>query len=793
MIQDLLYTSAMQAESISALQDSKKEYINAFFSIAYDSVLLDEALLETLLDSPIQDTLPTLGVQAYALLLSHTQHNHVRYMHSNVFQAVLALCAKDFEHKETETLSFIQALQALVLNTITIEMLKPLKAMLLRINASGLLDNTQTRALLELCDNMMSVPKEHTQNDSTSASLSLSSEALADELDIIIKTIIQSVPSTKLALETITKNLADNHFSIGVVGILSAGKSTFLNALLGKALLGTSTIPETASLTILKYAPKEYAQIYFWSEQEWRESRESFLESSATPPLSDEALELLKVGTKDIDLSELARYTSANHPSAMCDIVARVEIYTPLTFLQNNVEIVDTPGLDDPIIKREEMTKAYMQHCDLLIYVMNASCAATKKDMDFILETLTSGHISRLLVVLTRSDLLSEKELESSLAYTRASLTKELQKMHYEEDTQALLDRIDFIALSGFYALAYKTKDQAVIAEAQQKGFDFEKTGITKIESYLESMLLGSDSKKRKEMLYSAYKQVAFLVQKELSALQVEIEILQASSKDRTKILDNLEKEHTALLESQETLKSRLLEIESEFSRYLNDLGALITAHLRAHIQRLHTQLYDDALYEYARSSTPSLERIHSIIKQALSDSTSDLVREYKYKVAKKITTLGALLESMIEIKEDNALCLPNITYTNQTPHIARIAQALSTQIHTLCASHTKSTQERLQGALESSLVQGIEALSTLIAQENARIQASLQEGFMAFQAAQESKLQARISESKDRLDSAISRANKGDTKTYIATNITTQKTLKTIQHELQIIIEALR
>ena len=52
---------------------------------------------------------------------------------------------------------------------------------------------------------------------------------------------------------------------------MNAGKSTFLNAILGKELLGTSTVPETANLTIIKHSPTPYAIVNFWNKSQWNQ------------------------------------------------------------------------------------------------------------------------------------------------------------------------------------------------------------------------------------------------------------------------------------------------------------------------------------------------------------------------------------------------------------------------------------------------------------------------------------------------------------------------------------------
>ena len=67
-----------------------------------------------------------------------------------------------------------------------------------------------------------------------------------------------------------TKNYLNNQkFSIGITGVMNAGKSTMLNALMGREILGSAVVPETANLTIVKHNPTDNAKVYYWNTQEW--------------------------------------------------------------------------------------------------------------------------------------------------------------------------------------------------------------------------------------------------------------------------------------------------------------------------------------------------------------------------------------------------------------------------------------------------------------------------------------------------------------------------------------------
>lgn len=91
-------------------------------------------------------------------------------------------------------------------------------------------------------------------------------------IDRVIEAFHRSFPEHRATgeLERVRGELESQKFSIGVTGVMSAGKSTMLNAILQREILGTSVIPETANLTILRFDQNERAIVRFWNRHEWR-------------------------------------------------------------------------------------------------------------------------------------------------------------------------------------------------------------------------------------------------------------------------------------------------------------------------------------------------------------------------------------------------------------------------------------------------------------------------------------------------------------------------------------------
>eukprot|EP01029_Cantina_marsupialis_P014887 TRINITY_DN32581_c1_g3_i1.p1 TRINITY_DN32581_c1_g3~~TRINITY_DN32581_c1_g3_i1.p1 ORF type:complete len:388 (-),score=69.97 TRINITY_DN32581_c1_g3_i1:8-1084(-) len=300
-----------------------------------------------------------------------------------------------------------------------------------------------------------------------------------------------------------TKDYLDHQkFSIGITGVMNAGKSTMLNALMGQEILGSAVVPETANLTIVKYG-KPQAKVFYWNKHEWEKIEQSgenlksikdFV-SETKQIFADELQTLIKDESvsESVDINNLAAYTSAEASGKKCNLVKYVELNSELNFLKEGIEIVDTPGLDDPVIQREEITKEYLANCDLMIHLMNVSQSATLKDVEFIIDALLYQNVTKLLIVITRADTVSKEQLDEVIAYTKSSIETQLRKQNKDSKLNYILEHIKFIPISGKMALLHRTGRSE---EAIKAGYNIEDTGILEIEDYLQDTLFGAKSSK---------------------------------------------------------------------------------------------------------------------------------------------------------------------------------------------------------------------------------------------------------------------------------------------------------
>ena len=721
------------------------------------------------------------SLEALSILLCAKERNLPIFSRCASFMSLLPQSYLMFQ--ESQLLVSILDMQAHILreNPHILDELTPYFA---KLNLASIIDDDEFALLTSLKTYVSSSAQKSPQKHTPITNL----QTLREELySIHAKLSPLLIESTQNTLKQIIKKLEEERLCIGVTGVLSAGKSTFLNALLSQEILGSSNVPETANLTILRYGEKTGAKVHFWSKEQWAdlcalgaydENLKAFVKECENH-FGAELKSLITEPhrTQEIQANELSAYTSANHSSKLCNLIQKVELFTPLEFLRNGVEIVDTPGLDDPITKREDITRDFLHQCDMLIHVMNASCAATQKDIDFILESLLEQNISRLLVVLTRIDLLSKEELTSSLEYTKKSLATQLKNAHYKGDINALIARIDFLPLAGYTALMHRTQ-----SDTSHIKMSIEESGIVQIESYLQKMLLGNESLKSQDMLYLAYKATYKIAQEQKEILALQTSLLNASEEELEAIIAQEKAHNDALLRELEELESTLLALHNELKDFLHSLLSLSSNTLSKAATLIRDKVFDDIVYDYKKGTKTAPNALQTMIELALKDCFADIFREYRYKLSKKITQLKAAIAATEESK------LPPIHFQLSPAQIAPIMQPLLSTLPTLIKSANK--EENLRNGLEMAFKELFDTFAMLIESKNKDISALFLTHFDEITQAHKAHIESQIAQKEQSLQAALAQRtqnNQNTQKQELETQYTQIKEItSTLQSHLQ-------
>ena len=222
--------------------------------------------------------------------------------------------------------------------------------------------------------------------------------------------IVNTTEKPSLLLAETNKRLKDENLKVLVMGKFNAGKSTFLNGLLGRCLLPQKAIPTTAVIGEIRYSETEKI-VLLPKKGKWHGGDTPF----------------------EISASELSQYITINHTDGdnKENPFEKVFINSPLTICKNGIEFVDSPGLDDPTC-HDAVTKEYLPTADAIIYCMNSQAAYSAKDKDEI-EALRSLGYTSIIFILTYFDVLQDndemmgtndaQELKEHMLKTLAPLT----------------------------------------------------------------------------------------------------------------------------------------------------------------------------------------------------------------------------------------------------------------------------------------------------------------------------------------------------------------------------------
>lgn len=561
-----------------------------------------------------------------AIILSANEDNFERYLHLNEFVQILKktrLRADIFSIQ----LAQIQSLNAVQMGFVAKnDLLKALKLLHKISNQELVVD------FIEKMQNFK--PDKKNKFFSNCNELNVINEKmqeLSDDEEITSK--------LKNALEKFNQQ----SFTIAVTGVMNSGKSSVLNALLKTQILGTSNIPETANLTLLRCGKDNKAKLYFWDKKEWQNIVKNIKDDEKMNLTLQQMQEKYKLDeyikeenlSKEIKLSELCEYSSAQNPLSL--LIKQIELYATLEFLKANITIVDTPGLDDIFIQRELVTNNFIKESDFLIHLMSCTQSLTQKDSEFILSCLLDSRITKFLILISKADLLNQEELNEVIDYTKNTLKKRLNERNFDEN---FVEKIDFLTVSAQKASEfYENKaGQDVLEESR----------IVELENYLYEQLFSGQKSK---FILAAYKKELLLLGKELilryetqnSAFQSQSNI---SNKENESLLNESKQEEERLVQAQKDIDKFIIQLEKENVLPSNILQLLA--------KKLEERIFDELKYSFEKKIKLDKIRLINIFDRSFKDEITDILRDLNHQSLKKFDFLKENLGAKYEFLREN-------------------------------------------------------------------------------------------------------------------------------------------
>ena len=87
-----------------------------------------------------------------------------------------------------------------------------------------------------------------------------------------------------------------------------------------------------------------------------------------------------------------------------------------------NIHIVDTPGINDPVQSREERTREYLKECDVILVLSPSGPFLSSEDVDLLERVTQKEGIRELCIVATQVDnqIFGSEKLKGNAILSRA-------------------------------------------------------------------------------------------------------------------------------------------------------------------------------------------------------------------------------------------------------------------------------------------------------------------------------------------------------------------------------------
>ncbi|MCA9645095.1 MAG: dynamin family protein, partial [Myxococcales bacterium] len=199
------------------------------------------------------------------------------------------------------------------------------------------------------------------------------------------------------------ERLRSGSFHLVVVGEFNHGKTSFVNALLGKQLLPVGVTPTTAVIHHVVHGEEPSARLVF------ADGSESALDVA----------ELSRFSAQDTETSEDVRNSGVRDrpPSYL-------ELRYPSALLESSITLVDTPGVNDLSLTRAEITYGYIPRSDAVLFLLDAGQPLKESERRFLEQQLLERSRDKILFVVTKADIWSPEEREQALGYIEGRLKK---------------------------------------------------------------------------------------------------------------------------------------------------------------------------------------------------------------------------------------------------------------------------------------------------------------------------------------------------------------------------------
>ena len=428
------------------------------------------------------------------------------------------------------------------------------------------------------------------------------------------------------ALQKHRRSIEEGLFSIVLIGEFSAGKSTFLNALMQKRILPSYTRETTAAVNFLRHtskAPNGEAGIVYYRDG-----------STQVVP--------------DLSVDTLTKYVTVAGDSegkTVAETTEKVDLFLESQFLEDGVMLVDSPGLNGITENLEEITRQQIKESHASIFMFSADRPGSKTDFETLRDL--RAQCSRIFIVLNKIDAIKSNEGET--VETVVAQLKENYGAQFP-DSKTLPE---IYPISAYQALLARDPDYQD-PKQQKKDAEYcsrmeESSRMQDFEKRLYQYLV--EGEKTREAFRAPVHIVQDMLKREVAELDEQIKVLHAE-RDPQDLIDQKQQVEDELAELREKKATREQEVRKKLrpamrdvlDRASFDLGKIAEA-VRAEAEGFEEiedlRSFAEALQsELEKKYRKQMERMERELRKKIEDVADEVSGQEVSELEKKISSI---------------------------------------------------------------------------------------------------------------------------------------------------------
>lgn len=181
--------------------------------------------------------------------------------------------------------------------------------------------------------------------------------------------------------------------SIAVLGRFKAGKSSFLNSLIGRAVLPVGVVPVTSVVTEVGWGSRERVTVEFSNGR-----------------------------VDDVPIADVGEFVAEDRNPQNAKGVLRVSVELPELERFRGIRLVDTPGLESVFAHNTDTALDWLPNAGLALVAVGVDPPLSSRDIELIEQV--RRYTPKVAVILTKADLVSEAERQQVLCFVEGQLNK---------------------------------------------------------------------------------------------------------------------------------------------------------------------------------------------------------------------------------------------------------------------------------------------------------------------------------------------------------------------------------